>query len=135
MMRGRDNPDDLGLYMLDEAKEPVKVTDTEAWAKWLQSNPDRHVAKDIIGHYRVSTVFLGIDHQFRDNGPPILYETMVFDENKRVVIDGKDYGREQWEGYCERYATKAEAAEGHGRACRAVLKQMRKEQDDGILKS
>lgn len=26
----------------------------------------------------VSTVFLGIDHNFGDDGPPILYETMIF---------------------------------------------------------
>jgi hypothetical protein len=50
----------------------------------------------------VSTVFLGLDHNFRDEGPPILFETMIFGET-----DDDPVGR-QW-----RYATWAEAELGH----------------------
>jgi len=39
---------------------------------------DRTVARVTIGDYLISTVFLGLDHQFEDDGPPLLFETMVF---------------------------------------------------------
>jgi len=47
----------------------------------------------------VSTVFLGIDHNFSGEGPPLLYETMVF-------------GGDLHEG-CNRYSTREEALAGH----------------------
>jgi hypothetical protein len=50
---------------------------------------------------RVSTVFLGLDHSF-GNGPPVLWETMVF---------GAD-GDEQ---HCERYTSFEAAVTGHER--------------------
>jgi len=37
-----------------------------------------------VGPYFVSTIFLGLDHQW-GNGPPILFETMVFVENPHTV--------------------------------------------------
>lgn len=61
---------------------------------------DRHVADEMIGDTRVSTVFLGIDHQFGD-GPPLLFETMVFSSNQDL------------DEYCDRYATWDQAAAGH----------------------
>jgi hypothetical protein len=48
-----------------------------------------------VGPMRVSTVFLGLDHW------GMLYETMVFEGD----------GSSDFE--CERYATRAEAIEGH----------------------
>lgn len=49
--------------------------------------------------YRVSTVWLGLDHNF-DGSAPILFETMVF------RFDGADE-------YMQRYATEEEARTGH----------------------
>jgi hypothetical protein len=43
-----------------------------------QEKQDRTVEKSTIGDYWVSTVFLGLDHQWEDDGPPLLFETMVF---------------------------------------------------------
>lgn len=65
-------------YVLDERGEPQRCEDTLTWARWLES-ADRHVASTEVGRLWVSTVFLGIDHNFFDEGPPILWETMVFD--------------------------------------------------------
>ena len=51
------------------------------WAAWYETaclTGDRHVALDFIAGIRVSTVFLGIDHNFSMSGRPILFETMVF---------------------------------------------------------
>jgi hypothetical protein len=47
----------------------------------------------------VSTVYLGVDHSF-GNGPPLLYETMVFGCGKH-------------DKYQRRYSTQEEALAGH----------------------
>lgn len=60
---------------------------------------DRVVALDEIGDARISTVFLNIDHRMIDDGPPILFETMVF---------GGLFG-----DCVQRYSTWEEAETGH----------------------
>jgi len=62
-------------YILDENKR-IKSVDLMTWAKWFEKR-ERIVKQERIGPSKVSTVFLGIDHNFGD-GPPILWETMVF---------------------------------------------------------
>lgn len=63
------------------------------------------VALTKVGEYQVSTVWLGIDHGMWDSdGPPIIFETMVFD------AAGEDR-------YMDRYATKEAAVAGHNKAC------------------
>jgi hypothetical protein len=57
-------------------REPMEVP-LEEWGKWFETS-ERHVGDDWIGSVRVSTVFLGLDHQFWDGGPSLLFETMVF---------------------------------------------------------
>jgi hypothetical protein len=64
-------------YILDENKK-IKPVELLEWAQWLENNPDRVVGKTIIGEVKVSTVFLGLDHNFWDDGPPVLWETMIF---------------------------------------------------------
>lgn len=59
---------------------------------------------------RVSTVFLALDHRFSGDGPPIVFETMVF---------GGPFDQEQ-----ERYCTWVEAEAGHARwveKCQPIL--------------
>jgi len=60
---------------------PVKC-DLMTWATWFETN-DRRVAHTMVGPVEVSTVFLGLDHNFHSiitgsPGPPILFETMAF---------------------------------------------------------
>lgn len=74
-------------------------------SEWVDLSMDdwegeRRVALWEEGEVRVSTVFLGLDHSYWD-GPPILFETMVF---------GGALDQEQ-----ERYATEEEALAGHER--------------------
>lgn len=63
-------------YILDEDQVPVVCNDPLKWGRWF-AEADRHVAKTTIGDVTISTVFLGVDHNYGD-GPPILYETMIF---------------------------------------------------------
>lgn len=90
-------------YILD-GHTPIPVASLEEWARAFETM-DRHVAKTQIGEVGVSTVFLGIDHNFGD-GPPLLFETMIF---------GGEH--DEWQ---ERCSTWREAEEQHERACALV---------------
>lgn len=59
-----------------------------------------------IGEAMVSTVWCGIDHNFFDDGSPLIFETLV----RGGPLDGE----------IERYSTKQEAADGHARWVAAV---------------
>lgn len=87
-------------YILD-GKTPVECDDILKWGEWFET-ADRHVAKTEKDEIKVSTVFLGIDHSFGD-GPPLLFETMIF---------GGEHDKDMW-----RYSTWNEAEEGHKKAC------------------
>jgi hypothetical protein len=66
-----------GKYILD-GHTPVEATSLLEWAEWTEKNREaRRVAIDMIDNVKVSTVFLGLDHNWGD-GPPILFETMIF---------------------------------------------------------
>ena len=88
-------------YVLVE-REPVPIDDDElfVWADWFGNAANRIVKQEEVGPYMVSTVFLGLDHNFLMEGPPVLFETMVF-------CDGADCN------YQERCCTWAEAEAQH----------------------
>ena len=91
----------MSNYILD-GRKAVKCYDILTRAKWFEK-ADRHVEKTESGDISVSTVFLGLDHQFGD-GPPLLFETMIF---------GGEHDEDQW-----RYETWADAEKGHAEACK-----------------
>jgi len=93
-------------YILDDDHNVVPCTMME-WAKWFEDNcEERIVKKTTLDDGRlVSTVFLGLDHNF-GGGPMKVFETMIFVDN--------DYGTED---YCERYETWEQAEAGHVLAC------------------
>lgn len=81
------------------------------WAKDFETK-DRKVAKDVLPDGKVvSTVFLGMDHRF-DEGPPLIFETMVFPNEK-------DFG----ELDMDRYSTEEEALKGHKKMVRKWTKK------------
>lgn len=88
-----------GKYVLNDQGEPELCDDVVAWSYWFET-ADRVVKQDDFGGVMVSTVFLGLDHSFGE-GPPVLYETLVF---------GGKLDDEQ-----ERYSTRKEAEQGHER--------------------
>jgi len=72
-----------GHYTL-VGQTPVPCSDVIEWAQWFET-ADRRVARTScwFGLVLVSTVFLGLDHNFaRDFGdldaPPLLFESMTF---------------------------------------------------------
>lgn len=64
-----------GRYILKD-RIPVACDDLLTWARWFEG-AERVVHQENVGELFVSTVFLGLDHQFV-GGPPLLFETMVF---------------------------------------------------------
>ena len=91
----------LDKYILDNNGNPLIETDILTWSRWFET-ADRSVCRTQVGESTVSTVFLGLDHSFSEQGPPILYETMIF---------GGVHDQ-----YQQRYATRAEAVAGHAAA-------------------
>jgi hypothetical protein len=51
------------------------ATDLFEWAQWFE-NASRHVGYDQVSGFVVSTVFLGINHNF-SKSKPLWFETMV----------------------------------------------------------
>ena len=87
-----------GRFILNDNHKPVPCPDLTEWGTWMQDTERRRVALWQQGDVRVSTVFLGLDHQFAQ-GDPLLFETMVF---------GGPHDGEQ-----DRYSTWDEAQAGH----------------------
>lgn len=61
--------------------------DLWAWASLLEDPAQRHVRKSRIGPFRVSTIWLGIDHSFGCPGPPLIFETMIFGPEDHPLTD------------------------------------------------
>jgi hypothetical protein len=93
-------------YKLDENKNVIPSS-LEEWSAFIENRfPTnyKHVGNDTINRYRVSTIFIGLCHNFDPcNGVPIVFETMIFEGGRSDI-------------YTERYSTWKEAEEGHQRA-------------------
>ena len=90
------------MYYREVNGKPVPATLEEFVAVYKM---DRRVNRTAIGDVEVSTVFLGLDHA-HDDGPPVLYETMIF---------GGKHDNDMW-----RYHTREEAEAGHAKVVAAV---------------
>jgi len=86
----------------------VPCDDLTTWGRWMET-AKRHVREDFFGDIRISTVFLGIDHSFGD-GPPLIFETMVFGGALDQEMD--------------RYSTWDEAEGGHNAMMERVVAAM-----------
>lgn len=95
----------------DRQGQPITLHE---WAAKMNDDAYKRVAITECAGVMVSTVWLGLDHSFGSTGPPVIFETMVFaSENAPEALAASD--GEEW-----RYATEAEAMEGH----RAVVARL-----------
>jgi hypothetical protein len=90
----------MKFFILDEQGQPQPATLME-WGQWFET-AHRHIADDHVGDIRISTVFLGADHNWRDEGEPLIWETMIF---------GGDHDQSQW-----RCSTREQALAQHDAA-------------------
>lgn len=72
----------------------------ETWTDQWHDPNTKIVAQDTVAGSSVSTVYLGTDHGWGD-GPPLIFETMVFEDGP---LDQE----------CVRYSTREQAVAGHG---------------------
>jgi len=82
------------------------ITGTESWALRFADPAYKFVAKTMVGDAEVSTVWLGMNHAYTPDEPPLIFETMVFG------------GRLDQE--MERYSTEEHALAGHDAMVRKV---------------
>jgi hypothetical protein len=99
-------------YILNEDGSIRSTADALEWGRWYENHDARRIDDTQVDELRVSTVFLGLDHNWFGHGPPILFETMVFGADANAT-PGADL-------FCRRYATKAEAEAGHALIVAAV---------------
>lgn len=104
-----------GHWILDAEHRTVEV-DLLTWADWLEGN-ERCVGYTELagGIVTVSTMFLGIDHNWSSKGPPILFETMV------LGLDAEDIGGMMW-----RYSSWDDAETGHAATVKKVAAMLAK---------
>ena len=88
-------------YKLNDDHSVSECSLEELVEVYNDNDKKRILGKDVVCGVMISTIFLGIDHNFGD-GPPIIFETMVF--------GGVAPNSEQ-----ERYSTYDEAMAGHKR--------------------
>lgn len=111
-----------------EGKIPVECT-IEEFGPWFET-ANRDVALTDTQMHAVSTIFLGIDHNHRMRGPPILFETMVFErasgerllDPKRKELSQRIIDFTESLNIMRRYATWNDAEEGHRRIVAEVLR-------------
>jgi hypothetical protein len=85
----------------DRQGNPLQLLE---WASMLEANPELRIVEQTAmpdGKW-ISTVWIGINHRFLGEGPPLIFETMVFPSQA-------DMGELE----CRRYATEPEARAGH----------------------
>lgn len=93
-------------YKLDKNKNSIPCEMIE-WAEQraeMRKTNTKHVNDENVYGHRVSTVWLGLNHNLDGIIPPLLFETMVFE------------GESMMEIYCKLYPTWEMAEEGHKQA-------------------
>lgn len=108
-------------YILDADHNPVQCNEVMVWGRFFEDMDNRRVAYSETEFHTVSTVFLGIDHNFGD-GPPILFESMVFERQETLKkFFGEDkYVQEELD--CDRYRTWDEAKAGHAKLVMQIIR-------------
>lgn len=102
------------MYLLAaDGETPVPVTDAVAWARRRTTESGAFSEYGRVGNWfgvnaanervQVSTIFLGMDHDWTFRGPPVLWETMLFGCAEGSKLDQ----------YCVRYTSAKAAKRGH----------------------
>lgn len=99
----------MNLYILSSNHDIIRCYDEKIWLKWFEYS-NKTICTTTDKGITVSTVFLGIDHNF-SKGLPILFETMIFrDDDEYELI--------------QRHSTYEEAKIGHENICKIFISQV-----------
>jgi hypothetical protein len=137
-------------FRLDDKGEPVRIGNIDAYmahvlkcggenkAAGLWGHPKQVVARSLVGNFKVSTVFLFLDHNWDPKGKPLLWETMAFRFDKTKTMKETNAARVRlglqprkptaWDSYtgediwrCGGSREQAEAQ--HLKACRMIARR------------
>ena len=92
--------------------EPLTV---QEWGELFGIYEYKMVRRSHIGDYLVSTVWTGLPALTFREGPPLIFETMVFEGE----VSGNEWDEQKW-------ATEAEAIDGHELLCAEVREHLAK---------
>ena len=98
----------LGYYTM-RYRKPVPCRNLFKWAKAFEKS-NRRVRKTYINDYYISTVFLGLEHNFSGD-EPLLFETMIFSTADKILALGRDFDADT--GYQSRCSTWRQALKMH----------------------
>ncbi len=89
----------------------IRAVNLMVWAKFMEQPPaNRVVARDKTPKGILSTIFMGLDHNFADPGnPPLLFESVLIRKPRNRLI--------------ERYSTYEQAEQGHQIILEALTKE------------
>lgn len=104
-------------YILDLQGNPIPALNWQVWGEWFERNDAdaRRVSETRTKFFWVSTVFLGLNHNWNPDGPPLIFESMAFRQPRacdiRAVMPESPLIRA--EEFCDRYSTRDQALAGH----------------------
>lgn len=99
----------MSLEFYDRQGKPITL---EEWGVLAEDDNYRRVARTEVGHIVISTVWLGLNHNWWPGSPPVFFETMIF---------GGPHDMELW-----RMPNEISALAAHDQAvalCRAKVKK------------
>ena len=115
-LNGQNWVQQIGLQNLAGATDPIDYGRPGFTLSGFTANgeggiiPEEYAVEYVVDRVETtSTVFLGLDHRFIDDGPPLLFETMIF---------GGDGDKDQW-----RCSTWEQAEAQHRRAVELVRRR------------
>ena len=106
-----------GLIYYDRKGKEISF---EEWNKKTSDLTYRILNQESVGPYLVSTIWLGLNMNVWRRIPPIIFETMIFHNNK-------DFEENPLNNYQERYYTEESAFVGHKTAVEAAQAQLIKD--------
>lgn len=78
-----------------------EVIDFTSWAQLMADDDYKRIKLDVVGHLTISTVWLGMNHNYSNVGPKQIFETMIFPAGSHN------------EQHISRYETEQEALDTH----------------------
>ena len=115
-----------GLNLYDKAGLPISI---EEWNTLSMDMEYKVIGSTEIGPWWISTVWIGLDHRFMGDGPPLIFETMVFTKSARDADRSDPEYEKLLEFDCVRYSTEQEAVAGHEAMCLLVRATTQEEPD------
>ena len=106
-MTGPRSGPNLPYY--DKEGKPITLLE---WAELGDDTDYKRIASTMVAErYWVSTIWLGVDHNFGLWAPPLLFETCVFDNGAPIeVLEGHETVESL---VIDRYTTEEQAKAGH----------------------